>query len=513
MPAALKDLIHILERNKSEELQAWITKNKGTHQGNLYHGILKDRYKTDKEACDDIYGKGSETGKYRKLKGDLRNNLENLVVFLKVKPKMANDAEYESAMVNKDFAIFNNLIIGGGNLCVVDKGERLYERALAVGKTLIAATTAKMLIGRGAIKQDKEKFDKYVKHVEELSKVLKAEDLGAIYTSTAQTWSRKTKASLKKRVPEIEVMFEKYKEALGDLSSPFTKYYEFTLELYIHSAANNHTKTLEVAERGLAYFEKLPFVYPSFLKSFNYYVIIQRGYIKDYEQANIYGQLNLSWLTVGTTSWFKTLELLTYAALRSGNYEAATTHWHEATKHPFFADNSDAMMRDIFKIYFSQIKMMQESGVYLPSEKYSAIFKDKFRVSTFKNDLELAEKDKSGLNIAILFADIIFQVLRGQFDDIEIHFEATQKYLQRYAQEEGDSRVYQYAKLVEGGIRVNWDYKKMQGEEFAKILAYMGTLESSAMDSRFEFEVITYEELWEFTIVQLEAIAKRKQKK
>ena len=160
MPAALKDLIYILERNKSEELQAWITKNKGTHQGNLYHGILKDRYKNDKEACDDIYGKGSETGKYRKLKGDLRNNLENLVVFLKVKPKMVNDAEHEFAMVNKDFAIFNNLILAGGNLCVVDKGERLYERALAVGKTLIAATTAKMLIGRGAIKQDKEKFDK-----------------------------------------------------------------------------------------------------------------------------------------------------------------------------------------------------------------------------------------------------------------------------------------------------------------------------------------------------------------
>ena len=192
MPAALKDLIHILERNKSEELQSWITKNKGTHQGNLYHGILKDRYKNDKEACDDIYGKGSDSGKYRKLKGDLRNNLENLVVFLKSKPKMANDAEYEFAMVNKDFAILNNLIIGGGNLSVVDKGERLYERALAVGKTLIAATTAKSLVGCAAIKQNKEKFDKYVKHVEELSKVLKAEDLGAIYTSTAQTWSRKT---------------------------------------------------------------------------------------------------------------------------------------------------------------------------------------------------------------------------------------------------------------------------------------------------------------------------------
>ena len=513
MPAALKDLIHILERNKSEELQAWITKNKGTHQGNLYHGILKDRYKSDKEACDDIYGKGSETGKYRKLKGDLRNNLENLVVFMKVKPKMANDAEYELAMVNKDFAVLNNLILAGGNLSVMDKGERLYLRATAVGKTLIAVATAKSLIGCSAVKQDKEKFNDYVQKAENSAKLLKAEELGAIYTSTVQTWTRTTRASLKKRVPEIKVMFEKYKEALGDLSSPYAKYLEFTLELYIHSVANDHTKTLEVAERGLAYFEKLPFVYPSFLKSFNYYVIIQRGYIKDYEQANIYGQLNLSWLTVGTTSWFKTLELLTYAALRSGNYEAATLHWHEATKHPFFADNSDAMMRDIFKIYFSQIKMMQESGVYLPSEKYSAIFKDKFRVSTFKNDLELAEKDKSGLNIAILFADIIFQVLRGQFDDIEIHFEATQKYLQRYAQEEGDGRVYQYAKLVEGGIRVNWDYKKMQGEEFAKILAYMGTLESSAMDSRFEFEVITYEELWEFTIVQLEAIAKRVQKK
>ena len=513
MPAALKDLIHILERNKSEELQAWITKNKGTHQGNLYHGILKDRYKSDKEACDDIYGKGADNGKYRKLKGDLRNNLENLVVFLKVKSKMENDAEYEFSVINKEFIIFNNLILAGGNLSVLDKGERLLKKAIDIGKIPIAATIAKALTNCGAVKQSKEKFDHYIKQSEILNKLQKAEELGASYINIAQTWTRTTRASLKKRVPEIKVMLEKYKEALGDLSSPYAIYFDFMLELYIHSAANDHTKTLEVAERGLAYFKGLPYVYTTFLKAFNYYVIVQRGYIKDYEQANIYGQMNLSWLPEGSTNWFKTLELLTYAALRSGNYEAATTHWHEATKHPFFADNSGAMMRDIFKIYFSQIKMMQESGVYLPSEKYSAIFKDKFRVSTFKNDLELAEKDKSGLNISILFTDIIFQVLRGQFDDIEMRFEATQKYLQRYAQEEGDGRVYQYAKLVEGGIRVNWDFKKMQGEEFAKILAYMSTLEGSALDSRFEFEVITYEELWEFTLSELEEKAKKSQKK
>ena len=127
--------------------------------------------------------------------------------------------------------------------------------------------------------------------------------------------------------------------------------------------------------------------------------------------------------------------------------------------------------------------------------------------------LELAEKDKSGLNISILFADIIFQVLRGQFDDIEMRFEATQKYLQRYAEEEGDGQVYQYAKLVEGGIKVNWDYKKMQGEDFATTLAYMSTIEGNALDSRFEFEVITYEELWEFTLSELEEKAKKVQKK
>ena len=73
--------------------------------------------------------------------------------------------------------------------------------------------------------------------------------------------------------------------------------------------------------------------------------------------------------------------------------------------------------------------------------------------------------------------------------------------------------MYQYAKLVEGGIKVNWDYKKMQGEDFATTLAYMSTIEGNALDSRFEFEVITYEELWEFTLSELEEKAKKVQKK
>jgi hypothetical protein len=233
-------------------------------------------------------------------------------------------------------------------------------------------------------------------------------------------------------------------------------------------------------------------------------LIVGHGYRKEYPEAAAYGAMNLEWIEEGSPSWFKTLELLTYAALRSRYYDAAVMHYQQATTHELYEQNSTPMMRDIFKVYFAQICLMHEGGHYIPSKQYKDIFKDKFRTGHFKNDLEITEKDKSGLNISVLFVDIAFELIRGQADQITERFDAIQKYLQRYAEEEGEGRVYAYAKLLEGGIKYHWRVKDLQGEEFESPLHHLQTTQVDILNMRFEIEVLPYEELWEFILERLE---------
>ncbi len=124
-------------------------------------------------------------------------------------------------------------------------------------------------------------------------------------------------------------------------------------------------------------------------------------------------------------------------------------------------------------------------------------------IGNFKNDLEITEKDKSGLNVSVLFVDIAFELIRGNADQISERFEAIQKYLQRYAEEEGSGRVYSYAKLLELGIKYDWRVKKLKGEEFVPPLHHLQTTQVDILNMRFEIEVLPYEEIWEFLLERI----------
>ncbi len=502
--AALKELVILLERHKSEELDIWKKNNRNTNQGSLYQYYLKHPKVSDKEASEYIYGKTIDSGKFRKLKSDLRDNLEDLALFMKIKAKMSKDATHELCLINKEFAILQNLAMLSANLSLIDKSERLLERAVKVGgATLIAKTTSKILIGAKDIKTNKEKYAYYSQKSEELSRLLKLEEKVAILYSMIQTWTAQTKASLKHRVPEIEAMLKDFRAEKENLSSVPLDFYDIMLELCVYSAGNQHTKVFEQAQKGVAYFNGLSFFHKNYIKSFHFYLIVGHGYRKEYSEAAAYGKTNLEWIEEGMPSWFKTLELLTYAALRSAEYEAAVTHYMHATKHELFEQNSTPMMRDTFKVYFAQISLMHEGGRYAPSETYAALFKTKFKLSHFKNDLEISEKDKSGLNISVLFVDIAFELIRGNANQITERFETIQKYLQRYAEEEGKGRVYSYAKLLELGIKYDWRVKKLQGEEFEPPLYHLQTTQVDILNMRFEIEVLPYEEIWEFLMERI----------
>jgi hypothetical protein len=500
----LRELVTILDRHKSDQLKGWLLNNKTSLQGQLYKLLLNNTVKNNQEASDILYQKKGDTSGIRKLKSDLRDNLEGFALFMTIKAKVKNDVSYEKAILNKEFAAFQNLIIAGGNLCVVDKGERLLTKAIELGATTSAKTVAKTLIQSSVIKHNKEKYLKYTQILNEQSQILMLEEKGTAMFVTVQQWAGNNKASLKRHVPKAEKMLSDFRSERGELSSPNLEYLDIMLELCVYACAHNTNKVFELAQKGVKYFNSLPYFHRDRILTFHQYIIIEHGFRKEYEKALHYGSLNLSWLDEGTHTWFKTLELLAYAALRCGQYEPVLGHHQMAVTNTFYAHNTTPIGRDIFEIYLSQVQLMHEFGAYTPSAKYANQFKNKYRLSSFKNNLEISETDKDGMNVGLLVNELMFLIVRGQFDDLSDRMEAVKKYLQRHVETEGDARIYSFVKLLETGITHNWSLKKMQADPtYVPAMHHLNTTAADLLNMRFEIEIIPYEILWEHVMLCL----------
>ena len=83
---ALRELVLILEQDKSVSLQTWLFKNNGTNLVKFYYGLLNGTFETDDQASIALYGKTGAAA-FHKLKYDLRIQLYDFIPFINIKLK------------------------------------------------------------------------------------------------------------------------------------------------------------------------------------------------------------------------------------------------------------------------------------------------------------------------------------------------------------------------------------------------------------------------------------------
>ena len=143
----LKELVHLLEQNKSNYLQSWLFQNQNTNLVRLYYGLLNDTYKDDDAASAALYGKAGAAA-YHKLKFDLKAQLYDFIPFIEIKLKNKNDAVTERFRYHHLLMSFNVLIHLSGDAAAVEMGEYIYENCIKIGFTDLAYIAAKRILGK-----------------------------------------------------------------------------------------------------------------------------------------------------------------------------------------------------------------------------------------------------------------------------------------------------------------------------------------------------------------------------
>lgn len=487
----LKELVQILEQNKSTYLQNWLFQNNNSNLVKLYYGLLNNTFQNDDEASIALYGKAGAPA-YHKLKFDLKVTLYDFISHINIKLKKKNDAEEERFRYSNMLMSFNILIQQSGDAAAVEMGEYIYENCIKIGFTDLAYIAIKRILNKVSAK----KLSFYSEELRRLYHLEGIEVEAKLAYDEILSLYKNDKLSEEELVALTEEKYNAFLIKRGELSSPIIETYVFLLEICVHSAKNDASKLFETAQQATLYFEGLPIRYAQALKSYYYYLIVGYTQRKQYDLAGSYIKKCLDCTVEGTTAWLKILELAFVSYLHSADYHLAIATFVSANNDKYLK-HFPIPVQEKWLIYAAFLHFLLSSGIYEASEKEKSKLKKEFKLSKFKNNLVFYDKDKSGMNLNILLIEILILITEKQFDILSDRYEAIQKSAQRYIDEsEIRSRIRLIFKILL--LCIKHDFKRVKIIESGNDLLERLALQPIELgDEAYELEIIPYNVVWE----------------
>jgi hypothetical protein len=490
----LKELVHLLEQNRSNYLQSWLFQNQNTNLVRLYYGLLNDTYKDDDAASAALYGKAGAAA-YHKLKFDLKAQLYDFIPFIKIKLKNKNDAEEERFRYHNLLMSFNILIRFGGNAAAVEMGEYIYDNCIKIGFTDLAYIAAKRILGK--VNQKKLAF--YSAEVKRLHHLEGIEVEAKMYYDEIMLLYRDDKLSEQELIQLTQAKRDAFIQLKGNMSSPILEIYVYMLDLCVYSAKNDAKALFDTALRAALYFEQQPVRHAQALKSYYYYLIVGYTQRKEFDVALAYINKCLSCVAEGTTGWLKVLELGFVSHLHSGDYNQAVETWLKATNNAFYK-SFPPHIQEKWAIYHAFLYFLIQSEAYHPTDKQKSKLPKGFTLDKFKGSLSFYDKEKTGMNLNILLVEILILIIEKKHDELSERYDAIQKYVQRYVDSsESQSRIKLIFKLLL--LCIKYFFKRKRIEEAAE--STLKALQNQSIelgDEAYELEIVPYEKVWELVL-------------
>lgn len=461
----------------------------------FYEKIVAGDFQTDDAAAQFLYGDTSSNSRYKNLKYNLRNVLINTLFFYKPRGKSDN---YLSATIycSKNINAGRILLSLSARNTSIDLYQKALKKALEVEHAEFIVTASKQLrqiisISRG----DEEKFNYYNDLNKKYKAILDAEDLAEEYYSLLVLPYTKSK----EKREDTHVLAKKYHDQLSPLldkyDSPRLHMLGRLIEITSYLATNNFYKVIKLCKEGRDFFDSKPYIYNIPIRIFSHQELVSCIQLKNYEQGREAIQVSLNSTKKGIHSWYIHQELHLMLALHSKEYDEAYHILNSVIKSKNFSRIKFNKERwEIHKIYIDFL-------IYI--KRITVVEQQKFRLGKFLNSVPIYSKDKRGLNIPILIAQLLFMIVKKDYDQAIDRFEAIKKYCSRYVSKENNLRSNCFINML---LQIpNSSFHK--SGVIRKAQKYYDVLLATPLDvagQAEEIEIIPYEDLWEFILESLE---------
>lgn len=491
----LKELILLLNQHNIHPLKH-LAGSEESKLLALYEGISKGKFHTDEEAATSLYGAKGGTSGYRKLKSDLRERLLEHVFQINTDQSRYSDYQKAYYDCHKQWVVVRFLTGQNANTVALTLANRLMRISEKFDFILLCMDIASYLrIQYGLRESNDKRFQEANQQFEYFRKIYDAECLAEeLYTTLVVRTvnNRSAQAEVHELAKEY---FERIKPAMEQHQTYKLHMYGYMIGLIYYTSINDYQAGLQYCDKAIEFFNARPYEARVPLQIFYYQHLTCNIQLRQFEEGKKSAQQCIKLMQEGTFNWFKYRELYLHLLLHTQRYDEAADTLLSTIEHPRFEFLPDNAI-EIWRIFESYIYYLAKAGVMdFPA-------RNKFRLAKFINDLVIFNKDKSGMNIAVIIVKWLTLLQDRQYGKVLDEVEATEQYCYRHLRGANTKRSYYFLKMLLQIPLGQFD-REIVEKKAARFLEKLQTYPLQLANQTHEIEILPYEDLWSLALASL----------
>ncbi len=497
----LRELVQIINRTKLRSLRKIGFPFQEDNRLGEFYDLLAQGELDEKAIAQQLLGKPSLTGGYRRLKADLSGRLIDALFLIDLSLPSYNKRQVAYYEIYKNWSASKILLGKNARFASVQLAERVVRQAQDYEFNEVALDICRNLrLHYGTIVGDKAKYAHYAASCSHLQEVVAAENLAeGFYAELILNFVRK-KAGQEHISEQAQAFYEELQPLLERLDSYNLHLYANLIQLASYTARNDYEGAATACEAMIQYFEGKPYLASVPLQIAYYQKLVCYLQLRRFDEQAIPIDRCLSLMEEGAFNWFKFQETYLVLALHTEQYGRAYETYRTSVDHQRFT-NQPANLREYWRVLEAYLHFLVEIGE-LPQADEDQRF-SKFRIGRFLNQTPIFSKDKRGVNVSILIVQILFLVSRGIYGDTIDKIDAVEQYCRRYLYQDDTLRAFYFIKallvLPKSGF-----HREGVRRKAAKYLEKLSQLPMERAGSSAAYvEIIPFERLWDLLLSSL----------
>lgn len=494
----LREMVQVLTKYKTRHIEVLGNPTEKKSQVyEFYEGIADGTLDTDEAAAAHFFDGNVRNQSYKNLKTRLKNRLINTVFFVEANDSMFN--EYEKAYVNcyKDWAAAKILAGKSATESALNLCHKILKQAQKADFLDIIIEVCRFLRYQyGSVRYNKNKFRQYNELLKN-SLIVREKELfmEECYLNLVPFFleNKPSDKALIKQATEYEkLILEDFK----DYNSFLILYNGGMIQLIKLMAINDYKNTILVCENIINRFESKDVIWKGGINAFFMQKLICHVQLKEFFNGKNTAKRLFNYLEKGTFNWFKGQELYMYLLFHTKNYQEIYLVYSKVTQNKRFEYLPQSIKEswNIFKAYLHFLIEAKEIVLVKEDKAFR-----KFRLGKFLNEVPTFSQDKRGRNIAILVIQIIFTIVKKNYNRAIDRIETIEKYSSRYLKKDTNFRSNCFIKMLmiipkEGFHRVAVERKS------AALRERLEEMPLEVANQSHSIEIIPYEDLWEMVL-------------
>ena len=301
--------------------------------------------------------------------------------------------------------------------------------------------------------------------------------------------SAKTSSTQYNLVEQLEREIKRFSKYVNNIPSFYFHFYFYHLLYLKFTHSKQPDRVYKSAKNALKWFESLKFMHLPGRVHFASIQIVYLIQVREYDKAIPLIEKNKFLLRPYSLPWFRTIEKEIILYFHKGDFEKGVQVFFESQNTSTHVSR-DRRSQATWLLYEAYINLVLETG----SATYDGR-KKRFSIQKFINDLPEFSKDKRANNIPILIAQMLFFIVRKQYNKAIDRIESLDKYASRYLRNDETFRSNCFIKMLLE-IPKN-SFNQLRVERAAeKYFRRLLDSDIDLIDQPFEIEIIPYERLW-----------------